>query len=218
MIITLLKGIVIGTLVAAPMGPIGILCLRETIQRGRREGLLTGVGATISDTVYGIISYLGIGLVLDFIAENDAALRIVGSLLMLAFGYYLYKSTPTHKLKDSKEQKIDSMKGVHKVVASFLITLSNPLIVFFFLALYSRFNFVKESLHPSLQFISAILGITVGGLLWWFFITYIVNHFREKISMNGIVWINKIVALLFTLISVIGLISGIWMIIFPGLS
>ena len=105
MLLTLLKGILIGMIVSAPLGPVGILCLRETLHGGRREGMLTGIGAMVSDVLYGFIVYLGVGLVLDFVMQYDALLRLIGGIIILVFAVWVYrnshnpvKTSPTQRL------------------------------------------------------------------------------------------------------------------------
>lgn len=210
---TLLIGILIGILVAAPMGPVGILILRDTLHRGRFNGFLMGIGASVSDTIYGLIAYLGVGLVLNFIEENDLVIRFVGSCVMLAFSYYLYRTPVKQTLNSNQEKKLDEQTGWHKIVTAFIITVSNPLIVFFFLALYSRFNFVFDGKGYLLHLIIAMAAIAAGGILWWTLFTWLIARLRKHFTISGIKWINRIVAIIFTLIGLVGLVNCLIMIV-----
>lgn len=208
MVLKILHGILIGILVAAPMGPVGILILRDTLHRGRRDGLMMGIGASISDTLYGLISYLGVGLVLNFIEKNDNIIRIIGSLFIMVFSYYLYR-TPVNKMVNSnKEKELDEQTGWHKIVGAMLLTFSNPLIVFFFLALYSRFNYVYEGNRFLLHLAVDMASITLGGLIWWTCFTWVIARLRKHISLTGISRINRIVAIIFMVVGLIGLLSA----------
>ena len=100
LITTIVLGFLIGVLVSAPMGHVGVLCVRRTLHRGRREGLITGVGAMISDLLYAAASYKGITMVLDFIYRYEFFLQIIGSLVVLAFGIHMYFSLPSYDVVD----------------------------------------------------------------------------------------------------------------------
>ena len=85
LLLTFAKGILIGLLVSAPMGPTGLLCMRETTRGRRRDGMLVGLGATLSDLVYGLIAYWGVGIVLNLLDQYNSSLRLGGSILILGF-------------------------------------------------------------------------------------------------------------------------------------
>lgn len=202
---SILYGIIIGILVSAPMGPIGVLCIRRTLHRGRRDGFYTGIGAMLSDLFYATVTYLGIGLIMNFIDKNETLFKLAGSIVMLIFGIYLYRTAPSYKTDD----KDNNFSIWHTILSSFGLTLSNPFIIFFFIGLYSRFNFVSDSSHSMLLgYTSGMLGIALGAIAWWSFITYIFSLLRNRINVVGIRWFNRIVAAIFVIISVVGLISG----------
>lgn len=203
---SILYGILIGILVSAPMGPIGILCIRRTLHRGRRDGFYTGIGAILSDLFYATVTYLGIGLVMNFIDSNEAWLQLLGSVVMFLFGIYLYRTAPTFKVDD----KDNNYSVWHTVLSSFGLTLSNPFIIFFFIALYSRFNFVTDVPGRMLVgYTSGMLGIALGAIGWWSLITYLFSLLRNRINVVGIRWFNRIVAVIFMAISGFGLFAGL---------
>lgn len=99
------KGIVIGVLVSAPMGPIGMLCIQRTLNKGRWHGFITGLGAALSDVVYAALTCLGMGVVVNFVEANQAPLQLFGSIVLGFFGYYIYQSNPVKNLKKQQEKK-----------------------------------------------------------------------------------------------------------------
>ena len=139
------KGILIGVIASAPMGPVGVLCVQRTLNKGRWYGFVTGVGAAVSDIIYAGVTGLGMSLIVDFVSnqQNRFYLQIIGSFLLLAFGVYTYRSDPTRNLRNSGPNKGTL---VHNFVTAFLVTLSNPLIIFLFLACYAQFAFVLPNL------------------------------------------------------------------------
>lgn len=195
---------------SAPMGPVGLVCLKETLQNGRKDGLLTGLGAALSDTFYSILSYMSIGIVLAFMENHSAGITLLGSFLLFGVGYYLYVSVP-HEMNREEEAQINAMHGFRKVVSSFLITLSNPLIIFFFLSLFSRFNFVNnDSDFDFGLFLISNLSVFIGCMTWWYFLTYWVAKLRNKLQWKYIRGFNRLLALIIVGIAILGVVSSVF--------
>ncbi|MCR4918557.1 MAG: LysE family transporter [Prevotella sp.] len=198
------KGMLIGMIASAPMGPVGILCVQRTLNKGRWFGFVTGIGAAVSDIIYAAISGLGMSFVMDFVndAHNRFYLQIVGSLMLLGFGLYTWRSDPTRNIRMSGKQKGTLW---HNGFTAFLVTLSNPLIIFLFLALYAQFAFVVPD-HP-IEMVAGFLSIVAGALLWWFGLTWLVDKVRGIFNQDGIKIINQIIGFIVVLCSVIMLIG-----------
>ena len=186
----IIKGILIGMLASAPMGPVGILCIQRTLNKGRWYGFVTGIGAAASDIIYALFTGLGMSFVMDFInnAQNKFLLQIFGSLMLLGFGIYSYMSDPMKNAHQSSNKK-GSL--THNGVTAFLVTLSNPLIIFLFMATFGSFAFIIPD-HP-LEMTVGYLSIVIGALLWWFGLTWLVDKIRNKFDVSGIVILNKII-------------------------
>ncbi|MDR1610081.1 MAG: LysE family translocator [Candidatus Symbiothrix sp.] len=194
------KGILIGILVSAPMGPIGLLCIQRTLNKGQWHGFFSGVGAALSDLFYAGMVCLGMGFVVDFIEGNQSILQIIGSIFLLAFGIYIFRSNPSKQLHKPKEN-INSIP--QDIISAFFLTLSNPLIIFVYIVLFSRFNFIS----PEEKIYSMLLGllcIIIGALSWWFLITFFVGKLRKVINLRGLWLINKIVGTVIIILSVVG--------------
>ena len=120
------KGIVIGVLVSAPMGPIGMLCIQRTLNKGRWHGFVTGLGAALSDVIYAALTCLGMGVVVNFVEANQAPLQLIGSIVLGIFGYYIFQSNPVRNLRKQREKKLSFTQDF---ITAFLLTFSNVLIV-----------------------------------------------------------------------------------------
>lgn len=203
----ILKGIAIGICASAPMGPVGVLCVQRTLNKGRWYGFATGVGAAASDLIYALITGLGMSFVMDLItnAQNKFFLQITGSILLLGFGIYCWRTNPTKNMHMSGHKK-GSL--THNAVTAFFVTFSNPLIIFLFLALFAQLAFVIPN-HP-FEMCIGFLSIVFGALLWWYGLTWLINSIREKFDNNGIVIINKIIGSLVIVFSVAALIGTIF--------
>lgn len=197
-----IKGLIVGVVASAPMGPVGILCIQRTLNKGRTYGLITGVGAAFSDIVYAMITGLGLAVVQDFISDNIYALQLIGSAMLFVFGLYTFFSDPSYSMRPVSKNKGTLL---HNMITAFLVTFSNPLIIFLFLALFARFTFVTPDNHLIEQ-ITGYLAIFVGALLWWFMLSYCIDKVRTKFNVSGIQLINRIIGVLVMVVSAVGFI------------
>lgn len=207
MLITLLKGIIIGIAISAPLGPVGILCLRETLHGGRNEGLLTGIGATLSDILYGFVVYLGVGLVLDFVVQYDSLLRLIGGLIILIFALVLYSKARVD-IKQTPTRRLSKLHGTRKIATAFFVTVTNPFIMLLILPLYTRFQFVRETSTPILELVVALLGLGLGCMLWWYILTSIVQMLATRTGHGGIRIISRVIAIALGIVGLIGIYTG----------
>lgn len=194
------KGMLIGMIASAPMGPVGVLCVQRTLKKGRWYGFVTGVGAAASDIIYAAITGFGMAFVMDFVNNEQTRfyLQIVGSLMLLGFGWYTYRTDPTRNMHKSSA---DKGTLTYNAITAFLVTLSNPLIVFLFMALYAQFAFVIPDL--SFEMIVGFMSIVSGALLWWWGLTWLVDKIRTKFDEQGIKIINQIIGVAVIIGSVI---------------
>lgn len=204
------KGMLIGMIASAPMGPVGVLCVQRTLNKGRWYGFVTGVGAAISDIIYAAIAGYGMSFVMDIISNQQTRfyLQIVGSLMLLGFGLYTYRTDPTRKMRQSSNGKGTL---VHNAVTAFIVTFSNPLIIFLFLATYAQFAFVLPD--HDFEMVVGFMSIFAGALLWWFGLTWLVDKVRGKFDTNGIRLINQIigaVVIIFSVIMLFGTITNLY--------
>ena len=197
------KGLLIGILVSAPMGPVGMLCIQRTLSKGRWHGFVTGLGAMVSDIIYAMLTSLGMGVVVNFVEANQAPLQLAGSLVLSVFGYYIYQSNPVKNLRKQKERKLSFTQDF---ITAFLLTFSNVLIVLLYIGLFARFGFILPD-HSLGMIIGAIICIGIGAISWWLFITYIVSKLRKWFNVRGIWLMNRIVGSTIIILSIIGIIS-----------
>ena len=196
------KGMIVGMVASAPMGPVGVLCIQRTLNKGRWYGLVTGLGAAASDIIYAIITGVGMSFVIEFI-ENPRTmyiLQLVGSVLLFCFGYFTFRTKPQLRPSSKKKGTL-----THNGVTGFLVTFSNPLIIFLFLALFARFTFVVPE-HLGQQILGYI-SIFLGAMLWWYGLTYIVDKLRLTFELERIGLINRIIGVTVMVASILGLLS-----------
>ncbi len=192
------KGMVIGIVASAPMGPVGILCVQRTLNKGRWPGFATGVGAALSDLIYALVVGYGLSFVVDIIEDVRVAfwIKLAGSVLLFLFGLYTFRSNPVDKVRP-----VSHNKGtlVHNFVTGFFVTFSNPLIVFLFAAMFGQFTFIMPS-NPVPQLVGYV-SIAIGALLWWFGLTWLVDKVRNRFNVRGIWIVNRIIGSVVMMVS-----------------
>lgn len=202
------KGILIGLVASAPMGPVGVLCIQRTLNKGRWYGFMTGIGACVSDIIYALITGFGMSFVMDFVGNehNRFVLQLSGSVVLLLFGVYCYRSNPTKNMHQSSKNQKGTL--AHNGITAFLVTLSNPLIIFLFIFLFAQFAFVVNDrpFEMTIGYISIILG----AMLWWFGLTWLIDKVRGKFDNYGIVLINRVVGCIVVIFSVIMLLGTVF--------
>lgn len=198
----LIKGFAIGVTVSAPLGPVGVLCIQRTLNKGRWYGFVTGLGASLSDIAYALLTGFGMSFIFDYIDKNIFFLQLLGSVMLLIFGIYTFRSNPVRSLRPSSGNKGTYL---HNFITAFAVTLSNPLIIFLFIGLFARFAFMQPGVLL-FETITGYVGIMLGALAWWFSITYLVNKLRKRFNLRGIWILNRIIGSVVTVVAAVGLI------------
>ena len=207
----ILKGLLIGIVVSAPLGPVGVMCIRRTLNKGRWHGFATGVGASVSDLVYAVITAFGMSFVFDIInnEQNMFVLQLAGSVLIFGFGLHTFRTNPHSYRTDSmaKLRTVPVTKGklAYNFSTGFALAISNPLIILMFMALFARMSFVL----PQLEMMERVVGyvaIWTGATLWWFSITWVVNKLGHKFDVRGIWILNRVIGSAVMLFGSIGVV------------
>lgn len=190
--ILFIKGIIVGISTSAPLGPLGILCIQRTINKGIFSGFITGIGAAFADIIYASIAGFGISIIADFHREYQIFIRIIGGVILLIVGIMIFRSNP---IKQIRQQNTQNYFGYF--ISSLFITITNPITIVVFGAVFASLGLDEVStMNP---IIITLIGIFSGALLWWLSLTITVNIFRNKIRLRNLWWINKITGILVSL-------------------
>lgn len=204
MIETIYKGIIIGIIVSAPMGPIGILCVQRTLSKGRMHGFVTGMGAMFSDLIYASITLIGMGFVDDLMQTNRALIQFIGSIVIILFGVVLFSTNPLKILRSTSNNA--ETRYYQDFVTAFLLTLSNVAIIFLFISLYARFQY--SPLDKSwFLFVVGLISIGLGALAWWTFITTYVSKLKRYFNRQSLKFFNRMVGIILMLLGVLGIVG-----------
>ena len=202
MLETITKGFIIGLLVSSPMGPINILTIQRTLNRGRWHGMASGAGAMLSDITYATITMLS--FVSGFMNDYESELLLFGSIILILFGFGVYRSNP---LKGWQPDNLPTESRYFKdFISTFLLTFSNATIILALVGLYTRFSF-NPILEGTASLIVALISFSIAALLWWFILTTLVSRLRKRFKRKGLVILNRVVGTIFIVIGVAGIIQ-----------
>lgn len=195
------KGFVIGILLSAPIGPMGMLIIQRTLYRNRKHGFATALGVITSDIIYSLITLLGIGLLIDFLDVNKTYVQIFGGLVLLVLGYYIYRTNPIkHSLEEIEQMETEYVKDYLK---GFAMTLPNFAILLYMITLFANFQFNPVK-HGHRGFVLGLFSITLGEVLWWLGITILVSQLRKFFNRTVLKWLNRIVGSVLMIAGLVG--------------
>jgi len=195
----ILEGVILGISVSAPVGPIGVLCIQRTLNKGRNFGLVSGLGAALADTSYAILAAYGISFVV--LDPHNYVFRLIGGTILIIVGVKMFFTNPIAQIR--KPTGKSTYLGYF--VSTFFLTLTNPLTVVFFVASFATLG-LNEYSKQSGYLILMVISVLFGALLWWFSLVYTINAFRKKFRLRNLWWINKISGLVITLLAAISII------------
>ncbi len=182
----LIRGIVIGFSIAAPVGPIGVLCIRRTLTEGRASGLVSGLGAASADAVYGCIAGFGLTFLSNFLVSRQTELRLAGGLFLLYLAVKTFIAQPAHKAAEAKGH---GLPGAY--LSTFFLTFTNPMTIISFAAIFAGIGLAEGSGNYASAGI-LVLGVFAGSALWWLLLSGGVGLFRGKFTTERLRWLNRV--------------------------
>ncbi len=195
----LLRGLLIGFSIAAPVGPIGVLCIRRTLARGRLAGLVSGLGAATADAVYGAIAGLGLTLISSFLIEQQVWLRLVGGVFLCYLGVKTFISLPAREAA-----RVGGKGAIAAYTSTFFLTLTNPMTILSFTAIFAGLGVASRS-GNYWQAMVLVLGVFAGSALWWLLLSEGVSRLRRTLSPGWFIWVNRISGTIITLFGIVAL-------------
>lgn len=199
----LLKGLILGFSIAAPVGPIGVLCIRKTLQYGRFSGLFSGLGAAVADSIYAVIAAFGLTIISDFLLAGQFWLRLIGGAFLLYLGWKTFIAKPA-----AEEKNVPHTTLLNDFISTFFLTITNPMTILSFLAVFAGLGL--SSVHGDyLQAGGLVLGVFLGSAVWWLLLSEGVTLFRKKVSKKVMTWINRVAGIIIFGFGVGSLVSAI---------
>lgn len=186
----MLEGLLAGFVAAAPTGPSGVLVIERTLDKGRRYGFFTGLGISFSDAVYIVCSSIGLTFLMDLVNDRRTYVicSIVGCCLLMAFGIFTVRNNPLKKLRTPKA---DKPSLAYASLSGFLVAIVNPMVIVIYITLFAYFHMDIGGMEPW-QMSQCYLAVYAGDLLWWVFISFLIDKLRNRFDLKGIWVINRI--------------------------
>lgn len=201
----LMKGFLVGLCIAAPVGPVGLLCIKTTLQYGRMAGLATGAGAAVADTFWAAVGAFGLVFIMSFLEAHSYEIRLFGGGILLVLGAFIIFKPPS--ANDPEAMKKMNANILKDFVTTFFITLSNPATIFAFLAVFAGFGLhTGGDMQKTVPLLS---GVMLGSLFWWYALSFWVSLFRVKISEESIRKINLLSGFFIAIFGLGALLSAI---------
>ncbi|MEA5498878.1 LysE family translocator [Limnoraphis robusta] len=195
-----LKGLLVGFSIAAPVGPIGVLCIRRSLTYGKKTGFISGLGAATADAMYGCIAGFGLSLVSNFLVSQQVLFKIFGGLFLCYLGWKTFLEKPATEAATSNQ-----IAGAF--ASTFFLTITNPMTILSFLAIFAGLGLATANHY--LDAVILVLGVFIGSASWWLLLASGVSLFREKFSDRTLKAVNQISGVIILGFGMIALVTGI---------
>ncbi|MGO9571628.1 MAG: LysE family translocator [Desulfomonilaceae bacterium] len=182
----LIKGLVIGFSLALPVGPIALLCIRRTLARGPSSGVASGMGAATADGVYGLIAAFGITFISNFLFNHHIILRLIGGCVLCYLGVKIFLTLPGENPNSGVENGL-----LHDYVSALLLTLTNPMTVIAFAAIFAAAG-VGDPEGNYLGTTILIGGVVLGSALWWLILCGTIGGLHRKVNDKALRFVNRV--------------------------
>lgn len=210
------RGLVLGLMIAAPVGPIGLLCIRRTIQKGIPIGFATGLGAAFADGLFAAVAALGVAAIMEFMHHYDHFIRITGGIILIVVAWHTWRDQPRQpksslpwrrggSLAVPKPADASFLSAVKALLSGFIITMTNPLTLFGTIAVVATFGHLQTKIDAS----TLVVGIFAGSTLWWFLLSGGVALLRGHFTESRVMTMNRFTAGTLALLAVWAIASGV---------
>lgn len=196
------KGLIIGFSIAAPVGPIGVMCIRRTLADGMISGFLSGLGAATADAAYGMIAGFGLTIISNFLIGQQAWLRLFGGMFLCYLGIRTFLMRPAQK--PALPNHHQGLFGNY--FSTFILTLTNPMTILSFAAVFAGLGLGMDN-ASNMSSLILVSGVFLGSASWWLFLSLIVSLFRKRFNTTGLLWVNRVSGLVIIVFGLIALIS-----------
>ncbi len=195
------RGVLLGFSIAAPVGPIGVLCIRRTLGDGRASGFVSGLGAATADALYGSIAAFGMTVLSNLLVSQQIWLRLMGGAFLCYLGVKTFLSRPAARPAEVRGKGLVGAYG-----STLFLTLTNPLTILSFAAIFAGLGLAAGA-GNALSAVGLVAGVFTGSAAWWFILSGGVSLFRSRLDLRGLNWINRISGAIISGFGVMALLS-----------
>lgn len=198
----ILKGLILGFSIAAPVGPIGVLCIRRTLADGRATGFASGLGAATADAIYGCVAGFGLTFISTLLLSQKLWLQLIGGAFLCYLGVQTFRARPAERAADAQG---NGLLGAY--ASTFFLTVTNPMTILFFLAVFAGLGGAAVA-GDYLAAGALVLGVFLGSASWWLLLSGAVSVFRSRFNYHALGWVNRISGIIVAGFGLLALLSS----------
>jgi len=203
-------GLIVGVLIAAPVGPVNVLCIQRAVERGFWGGVAAGLGSVMGDGLIALCAGLGVGTVLGAVHAHRAFIQVLGGLALLAFGARLYFSGPKLKPISEADASTARLKDfAWDIPQTFFLTITDPGAVLGLFAVFGGLSTFVE-VQSTIDVLLLVAAIVSGSMLWWVTLSNIIGRYRHQIDLRTLQRVNRIAGLLLAIFGAVLIAEVIW--------
>ncbi|MBC5623415.1 MULTISPECIES: LysE family translocator [Butyricimonas] len=206
-ILYLFKGMLVGLMVSIPLGPMGVLIIQKTLHKGALSGFIAGMGAASADLFYAAVAAFGLGFVINIVQAHELLLQIIGGIFLIVIGLKIYFDNPIRQIRQRRQGRVSKTGLLGDYLSLFFLTVSNPITVVVFMAVFAGMSVFGES-SSLLGEVLVVAGVLLGGGVWWYTLSTLVNIFRKKFRLRVLITINRVSGMIITILGALVILSA----------
>ncbi|MET0408081.1 MAG: LysE family transporter [Hyphomicrobium sp.] len=201
-------GLIVGVLIAAPVGPVNVLCIQRAIERGFWGGIAAGIGSVAGDALIALFAGLGVGTISGVVETHRAVIQVIGGIALVLFGLRLYFSAP--RLKLETDTSVARLKDfIWDIPQTFFLTVTNPGAVLGLFAVFGGISTFVE-VHSTIDVLLMVAAIASGSMLWWVTLSNLIGRYRHRIDLRVLNIVNRIAGMLLAIFGAILIAEVVW--------
>ena len=212
MLMDMFKGFLVGICASAPIGPIAILVVQKSLSKGHKAGFVSGLGASVVDTLYAFIAIFALAFAQKLIEQHQNLILLVGGLVLSVVGVSMAFSNPFRKMTKDGKSRVSTKDFAQAVIMG----LSNPMAIFVMFTLFAFFGLAKDA--PQTWSVAPILiSVSLGSVTYWFSVSWLLSRFAKNFRMRTILWISRITGAIIVIIGIALFGQGLFNVVFRGM-
>ena len=212
MLLNFLQAILIGLAASIPLGPLGIMCIQRTLDKGRWAGFAVGVGSSLGDVIYASIALFSVSFIQEFLDRNRSWVMLIGGIVIFLIGLQIAVKNP---IKDLRQRKIDAVSmNAKDVFRGFLMTILNPGALVLMLGIFAFFGLDLGVGYRPLAVAVVLGGIFLGTTLWWFVLSSGISLFRKRFRLRQMLVINRVSGIIIALLGLASVVQSLAVLVF----
>jgi threonine/homoserine/homoserine lactone efflux protein len=211
MFINILKAFVVGFAASIPVGPVAILVVQKTLSKGNFAGFITGLGASVVDTIFAVVAVFALAATQKFLSEHQVVILLVGGAILMGVGLNMALKDPFRRMRSDGTSRASAADFLQAL----FMTMTNPGAIFVMFALFAFFGITEDS-PSSWRVAPIILSVASGSVTYWFLLSWSLGRFRNKFTMSTLLWVSRVTGALVVIVGITLLTKALFSIIFLG--